>query len=135
MKQLILAHCPLATAFQTVLKDITGKCDVYALDLESHVSPEDYEKQIVSVLALHPEQEWLIWVDMAGGTPFNTAAQVVNSYSAVLLSGVNLPVLLHFSHSALCLADVEQWYQKENHFGIRTLADWLGGVNGFASQD
>lgn len=68
--------------------------DVYAFSLLQGVEPVDYMKQIEEKLKELEGQSVICLVDLLGGTPCNTVAQLTQHYDLQIITGVNLAMLL-----------------------------------------
>ncbi len=99
---LLVAHAPLASALRSCALHVFPDAapDLAALDVASDDPPGDICQAIAALRAQWPDRECLVLVDVAGATPCNLARQAPLSTPdaplppAVLLAGVNLPMLL-----------------------------------------
>lgn len=97
-KVIILTHGGLAhSLYETVGLIIQGRDDLEALGMDADT--EGFKSKLRSTLLDSPEEDFLILVDLFGGTPFNMAASMLGDAKAKgkrveIVSGVNLPMLL-----------------------------------------
>lgn len=99
---LLVAHAPLASALRSCALHVfpDAEPDILAMDVRSDDPPDSVCHAIAGLRAKWPAQECLVLVDVAGATPCNLARQSPLSGPdaqmppAVLLAGVNLPMLL-----------------------------------------
>ena len=68
--------------------------NVYAFSLLQGVEPEIYMQQIEEKLKELKGQSIICLVDLFGGTPCNTVAQLTQRYDLQIVTGVNLAMLL-----------------------------------------
>lgn len=59
-------------------------------------APESYREKLADTLSSYSEKEqgFLILSDIAGGTPFQSAAYLSKEFKIGLVSGMNMPMLL-----------------------------------------
>lgn len=92
----IIAHAPLASA----LRDCVGHVfpdDLYsiaAFDVQAAMAPEITLVGASQALGLLNGHATLVMTDVFGATPCNVAQKLVVERNAILLAGVNLPMLL-----------------------------------------
>jgi PTS system ascorbate-specific IIA component len=109
---LLVAHAPLASALRSCALHVFPDAapDIAALDVASDDPSDGICQAIATLRAQWPDQECLVLVDVAGATPCNLARQAPMSSPdaplppAVLLAGVNLPMLLrviNYRHEAM----------------------------------
>lgn len=73
---------------------IIGKMkNTLTFSLTEETAPEQFISEITSELAKH-EGKKLILVDLFGGTPFNTAAYLLQNEEVDIITGVNLPLVI-----------------------------------------
>lgn len=95
---LISTHGPTAQSLIVSAEMICGKqtlCE--AVPFLMGQSLDDFQQQIENHLASFAQQgeAILCLVDLKGGTPFNTSAQLMASYPNLeIITGVNIPMLL-----------------------------------------
>ena len=101
---LILAHAPLASAFQAVAAHTFPELvdRIRVVDVQPGDQPEHVEVKARSLLAGGPgvDGETLVLTDVFGATPSNGAERLAGPQVQVL-SGVNVPMLWR----TLCYAD------------------------------
>ncbi|WEV56263.1 PTS sugar transporter subunit IIA [Ligilactobacillus acidipiscis] len=94
IKIILLSHGPLCEGMLKTLQMIAGpQKDIYTLQLHSGESPEEYQKKLEKILTQDKKGN-LIFCDLKGGTPYNTAAYLKNKYDLKLITGMNLPILI-----------------------------------------
>ncbi len=92
---LIVAHAPLASAFQALARHAFAECsgEVAAVDVPEGASLLDAQDRIAAALATLPAGEVLILSDAFGATPCNAALNVADGVRARVVAGVNVPML------------------------------------------
>jgi PTS system ascorbate-specific IIA component len=91
----IIAHAPLAQALRDCAMHVYPECaaSVLALDVLSHVQPEETLRQAQAALGSNGLDDLLVLTDIFGATPANVAQKLVSGSAAKLIAGVNLPML------------------------------------------
>jgi PTS system ascorbate-specific IIA component len=99
---LIVAHAPLASAFQAVAQHAFAECrgTVGAVDVQPEAGLEAVEATIAAALAALPGPDVLILTDAFGATPCNAALNAVDGVQARVVAGLNVAMLWR----ALCYA-------------------------------
>jgi PTS system ascorbate-specific IIA component len=92
---LIIAHAPLASALAAVAAHAYPDCAtvVQALDVQPGEGVEGIEGHARELMALHPENDHLILVDVFGATPGNAAMRLLDVPRTRIVAGVNVPML------------------------------------------
>lgn len=73
---------------------IVGKLEgVYSFSLKMGMQPMDFRQQVVDLIEVHPEDQFLCLVDLFGGTPCNMVASI-NKENLEIVSGLNLAMLI-----------------------------------------
>ncbi len=93
---LLIAHAPLATAFQAVAEHTYPDCSrqLMALDVHPNQSAEEVEAAARALMATRAESEWLLLSDVAGATPHNAALRLLDPAGRVrLVSGLSGPMI------------------------------------------
>lgn len=96
MIQIILAsHGDFCRGLKQTVEMIAGKTD--NLKIESFrpgQDPDAYRVEFEKALGNDKKTPILVLVDLKGGTPYNTAMYLSQSYNLKVITGVNLPMLL-----------------------------------------
>ena len=94
----VISHGAFCEGMMDTLKMISGDdFGVRHLSLVPGTSPEDFRSQlerIVSELEEEDPRGCVVLCDIAGGTPFNSAAYLSKTHKIGLVSGVNIPMLI-----------------------------------------
>ena len=90
----------LIRSAEMIAGEITG---VDSVPLLQEDNPAGFEAKVRKVLG-QDEKELLFLADIYGGTPYNTAASLLKSYDAWIVTGINLGMILEL---ATTLGDVE----------------------------
>lgn len=98
-KVIITTHGPLADALKECSRMFFGdKSDeLYTIGLFPEDSPTDLFNRLKYIIKTDEQDDYLILVDIFGGTPFNTVALLMEDYSNVniqCLTGVNMPLIM-----------------------------------------
>ena len=99
---LLITHEHIAHNLLTTAHDILNKTidNATVIEVPMDASTENIKAQADEQLSkLATENGLLILTDLVGSTPFNVASQIKNEHEdAVLISGLNLPMLLKLSN-------------------------------------
>ena len=93
----IISHGEFCEGLLSSLKMIAGDTfGVKAVPLILGEAPESYREKLADTLSSYSEKEqgFLILSDIAGGTPFQSAAYLSKEFKIGLVSGMNMPMLL-----------------------------------------
>ncbi|BBM17808.1 hypothetical protein G15_1454 [Enterococcus avium] len=93
----IISHGEFCEGLLSSLKMIAGDTfGVKAVPLIPGEAPESYREKLADTLSSYSEKEqgFLILSDIAGGTPFQSAAYLSKEFKIGLVSGMNIPMLL-----------------------------------------
>lgn len=91
---LLLSHGPFCEGLLASLQMIVGpQKQIYAIQLHPGQSPDDYRDKISDVL-VEMVGDTIVFCDIKGGTPYNSAGFLKNKYSFTLITGMNLPMLI-----------------------------------------
>lgn len=94
-KIILASHGNLAEALMSTAQMIIGpNTDMIALGLQAGVAPEAYREALNEVFSQYPEYEFLVLVDILGGTPFNSIISQLQNENVQVVTGVNLGMLL-----------------------------------------
>lgn len=94
-KIILASHGNLAEALMSTAQMIIGpNTDMIALGLQAGVAPEAYREALNEVFIQYPEYEFLVLVDILGGTPFNSIISQLQNENVQVVTGVNLGMLL-----------------------------------------
>lgn len=100
VNMVIISHGEFCEGLLSSLKMIAGDTyGVKAVPLIPGESPDSYREKLSEVLSGYENQEsgFLILSDIAGGTPFQSAAYLSKEFKIGLVSGMNMPMLLSLS--------------------------------------
>lgn len=103
---ILISHGPLAQAMKESVQMIAGvHANLFTASLSYDDSPESFGMKLAEIEPhLEAYKEIIIFSDLFGGSPGNTAVQrYINDTRVTLLSGMNFPMLL----TALLEADAE----------------------------
>ena len=121
---ILMTHGTLADSLKETLSLFFDAENLTALSLDD--DPEGMRESLKA--RLEQGQEFLILVDLFGGTPFNIAASLLSHAEACgkrveLVSGVNLPMLMEviLNLEDAGLDELVQSAQEMGKFGIRDL--------------
>lgn len=90
----LLSHGPFCEGLLKSLEMIAGpQKNLQALQLHEGESPDDYRSQVDRLLS-SLNGEIMVFIDLKGGTPYNTAAFLKQKYEFNLISGMNMPILI-----------------------------------------
>lgn len=106
---LLISHGYYAEAFKESLKMIAGQVDnLYAVCLDPTDGPEEFKTKLTAVNSeLEQYDEVLLFADLFGGSPCNTAFQYYLANEKVhLIAGMNFPMVL--------TAILSEWETVEN---------------------
>lgn len=93
----VISHGEFCEGLLSSLKMIAGDTyGVKAVPLIPGEAPESYREKLAEVLSSYEDKEsgFLILSDIAGGTPFQSAAYLSKNFKIGLVSGMNMPMLL-----------------------------------------
>ena len=124
---LIIGHGNYATGALSATRLVAGAPEnVYALDFEEGMSPEELKEKMSTLLASIPDKEVLIMADLAGGTPFRTAVELKMTQTGKdvrVVAGANMPALMEaaFSSDSMGLAELAADVLQT---GVEGFMDW-----------
>lgn len=124
---LIIGHGNYATGALSATRLVAGAPEnVYALDFEEGMSPEELKEKMSALLASIPDKEVLIMADLAGGTPFRTAVELKMTQTGKdvrVVAGANMPALMEaaFSSESMGLAELAADVLQT---GVEGFMDW-----------
>ena len=97
MDLLIVTHGTFGAALLDAASEIVGrKPGVQALGLPLREGADDLSRWVGEALAgSEPSGGLLILVDFAGGTPDNVARRLSQGRKAAVVTGLNMPMLIH----------------------------------------
>lgn len=93
----VISHGDFCVGLLSSLKMIAGDTfGVKAVPLIPGEAPENYREKLADVLNEYEDKEsgFIILSDIAGGTPFQSAAYLSKEFKIGLVSGMNMPMLL-----------------------------------------
>lgn len=99
MQKIIIAtHGALAYELINTIKLFTNGDNLVPLCIVSGDNLSEFKEKMYKEIITNPFEEVLILTDLLGGTPFNTAAQIILEYGGTkkidIITGVNVPMLL-----------------------------------------
>lgn len=94
IKIVLISHGPFCQGLLESLEMITGPQEgIQALSLVPGMSPDSYRDDLDTVLS-KLEGPVMVFCDLKGGTPYNTAGSLKQKYDFKLITGMNLPMLI-----------------------------------------
>lgn len=127
----LLSHGPFCEGLLKSLEMIAGpQKNLQALQLHEGESPDDYRSQVDRLLS-SLNGETMVFIDLKGGTPYNTAAFLKQKYEFNLISGMNMPILISVVTSrteTATLQDLTQVALDPQNTGVE-LIDLKNGGN------
>lgn len=127
----LLSHGPFCEGLLKSLEMIAGpQKNLQALQLHEGESPDDYRSQVDQLLS-SLNGETMVFIDLKGGTPYNTAAFLKQKYEFNLISGMNMPILISVVTSrteTATLQDLTQVALDPQNIGVE-LIDLKNGGN------
>ncbi|CAD7484764.1 PTS sugar transporter subunit IIA [Lacticaseibacillus paracasei] len=127
----LLSHGPFCEGLLKSLEMIAGpQKNLQALQLHEGESPDDYRSQVDQLLS-SLNGETMVFIDLKGGTPYNTAAFLKQKYEFNLISGMNMPILISVVTSrteTATLQDLTQVALDPQNTGVE-LIDLKNGGN------
>ena len=127
----LLSHGPFCEGLLKSLEMIAGpQKNIQALQLHEGESPDDYRSQVDQLLS-SLNGETMVFIDLKGGTPYNTAAFLKQKYEFNLISGMNMPILISVVTSrteTATLQDLTQVALDPQNTGVE-LIDLKNGGN------
>lgn len=99
MKVILAAHGVLATEFHNTLQMIVGDVKhFHPVNFYPDDGPQQLRAKIEEVVELNSGNEYIIFTDLYGGTPFNVAAGLAaEDENITTVAGMNLPMLLELA--------------------------------------
>lgn len=92
---ILLTHGALGEALVGTSRMIAGDAGApVAVGFTPGMSPDQLREELVAVVKTHPEESFLLLVDLPGGTPARVAATLAAEAGHHVVTGVNLPMLL-----------------------------------------
>ena len=94
-KVILAAHGSLAQALLETTQMIIGPHeDMLAVGLQAGMAPEAYKETLEEVFLQYPDHEFLVLIDVLGGTPFNSIIGRLQEPNVQVVVGVNLGMML-----------------------------------------
>lgn len=91
---LLISHGPFCEGLLASLQMITGPQEhIKAISLKEGQAPEEYRDQIEAAIKA-TDDKCLVFCDIKGGTPYNSAGFLKSKYDFNLITGMNLPMLI-----------------------------------------
>ena len=101
MKVILVAHGEFATELHRSLQMIVGEVShFHPVNFYPDDGPDQLWERIAQVVKMHSGEEYIIFTDLYGGTPFNVTSRMSAEDSNIsVVSGMNLPMLLELAFS------------------------------------
>lgn len=101
MKVILVAHGELATAFHNTLQMIVGDVNHYIpINFYDNDGIESLRERMLEVIDLNSGEDYIIFTDLFGGTPFNVSSMLASEDENIsVIAGTNLPMLLEIAFS------------------------------------
>lgn len=95
-KIMITGHGHFATGLQSTIELLAGKHkDIFFVDFIGSDSDAVLKEKFIKMMDLHPNEEFLFFCDLVGGTPYKTAAAIAfNNEKVAVVGGCNVGSLL-----------------------------------------
>lgn len=99
MQIILVAHGKFATELHNTLEMIVGDVKhFHPVNFYAEEGPDHLRARIEEVVKLNSGTEYLIFVDLYGGTPFNVSAGLsAEDENISVVTGMNLPMLLELA--------------------------------------
>ncbi|MEF9962187.1 MAG: PTS sugar transporter subunit IIA [Erysipelotrichaceae bacterium] len=128
MKVLIVSHGNLSHELKKTAEMIVGKREeVITFGLQPEASPESFKEEILKEIEDNEAMEFLVLVDILGGTPFNSLVQVLGNKNIEIVIGFNLGMLLEIllNMDNKSLFELSQYAKEKGLESILTKSDLL----------
>lgn len=115
MRYLVISHGPMSIGTVESAELILGTLEnVNALSVTIDSTIESMYGEILNLTSSYPNEEWIILVDIMGGTPFNASYRYLEKYqNATIITGFNLPLLIElFMKPDLKLEDTTEFIKN-----------------------
>lgn len=101
MKVILVAHGKFATELHNSLQMIVGEVShFFPVNFYPDDGPDQLRERIETVLEINSGEEYIVFTDLYGGTPFNVTSRMAAEDSNIsVVSGMNLPMLLELAFS------------------------------------
>lgn len=122
----VLAHNRLAGEFCSTAALICGSCtgELLSFNLLSDDNQDDLLRDLEAFGAEHSGDDYLLLVDIFGGSCFQVARRFLKHHRGVILTGVNLNTMLEAQLGAsrgLGLKELVEKLQAASHKGIQVV--------------
>lgn len=103
MRYILASHGPFAKAALASAEMIVGKQEnVDVLEVGFDTTLDGMKGEIIEIIEKNAEEEYIIFCDILGGTPFNASIKVLHEFSNLsIVTGFNLPMLIELFMSPL----------------------------------
>ncbi|MFT8407165.1 PTS sugar transporter subunit IIA, partial [Liquorilactobacillus nagelii] len=92
---ILISHGPFCVGLLKTLNMIVGNTTVSAIPLNEGEDPNQYRQKLEREVSKNSNgDQVLVFCDLKGGTPYNTAAYLSNRYKINIVTGMNLPMLI-----------------------------------------
>lgn len=94
MRILLVAHGTMAKGIKDALTLLLGdRPDISAIEFNNQIGVGELHEIILQ--QIHENEEYLIFTDLKGGSPFNVASVIAHDHKNILVFfGMNLPLVL-----------------------------------------
>lgn len=118
---ILVGHGHFASGLAAAVEMIAGDVEEFTpIDFEVSDSTEDLTKKIDAVLGKYDEPT-LILADMAGGSPFTTAALCGIPKKAEIVAGTNLSMLLEVLSARSYIKDIKELAELAEKTGTESV--------------
>ncbi|WP_312093586.1 PTS sugar transporter subunit IIA [Niallia sp.] len=116
---LLLSHGNLSKQLLDSTAMISGKMErVLAVALEEGESPDVFGERVKqAVNELDDGKGVLVLVDLLGGTPYNQIGLISKECNVEIITGMNMPMLMHLSLEREANSDISALAQSALEFG------------------
>ncbi|MGL9731059.1 PTS sugar transporter subunit IIA [Enterococcus sp. DIV0756] len=103
MRYILASHGPFAKAALTSAEMIVGEQEnVDVLEVGFDTTLDGMKGEIIKVIKKKETEEYIIFCDILGGTPFNASIKVLHEFPNLsIVTGFNLPMLIEIFMSPL----------------------------------
>lgn len=103
MRYILASHGPFAKAALASAEMIVGEQEnVDVLEVGFDTTLDGMKGEIGGVIKRYEEEEYIIFCDILGGTPFNASIKVLHEFEKLsIVTGFNLPMLIEVFMTSL----------------------------------
>lgn len=129
---IVSGHGQLSTGLLNAFEMIFGHDEkIFAVPFLKGEGIPQLQEKYQKVMAQFPDENILFLVDVFGGTPYNSAVQLIyNHPSAEVITGVNLPMLLEIAATkdTSDLADLRNQLKMINQEGFKIFSETINAT-------